>query len=155
MRRGCERKCEYCCVKQLFSSKIMFHFGSLWNTFPFSFIRNDYSNISFLFWVFFLPFQFKYIYTRTAAQRTLRQQPTFFPKNSLEFEFVKCEFCENWDFENVNFAKNEILWKKKIVCNLKMSILWTLRFSKCDFWKICGFLPRCALSQRERSEFAV
>ena len=59
--------------------------------------------------------------------------------------FGKCEFCEKWDFENVNFVKNEIS---------KMWISWKIRFSKCEFrekwgfqnvnfWKNWGFLPQC------------
>ena len=33
--------------------------------------------------------------------------------------FEKCEFCENWDFENVNFVKNEPLEMRIFapVCN--------------------------------------
>ena len=42
----------------------------------------------------------------------------------------KCELCEKWDFENVNFVKNEIL---------KMWILWKIRFWKCEFWEKWDF----------------
>ena len=39
--------------------------------------------------------------------------------------FEKCEFCENWDFRNVNFVtKNDIS---------EMWILWKLRFQKGEF----------------------
>ena len=59
--------------------------------------------------------------------------------------FLECEFCENWDFRNVNFInfmKNEVS---------HMWILWKLRFQKCEFcekieisefwilWKFQGF----------------
>ena len=56
--------------------------------------------------------------------------PNFLSKNT---PFQKCEFCEKWDFENVNFVKIKIL---------KLWILWKLRFSKCDFWTKCGFSPQ-------------
>ena len=36
----------------------------------------------------------------------------------------KCEFCEKWDLENVNYVKNE---------NLKLWILSKMRFWKCEF----------------------
>ena len=36
----------------------------------------------------------------------------------------KCEFYENWDFEDVNFVKNEIL---------KMWILWKIGLWNCEF----------------------
>ena len=42
----------------------------------------------------------------------------------------KCEFCEKWDFENVNFVKSEIF---------TMWTLWKVRFSQCDFLKKWGF----------------
>ena len=38
--------------------------------------------------------------------------------------FQTCEFCENWDFQNVNFVKIEIS---------KMWILWKLGVLKYDF----------------------
>ena len=44
--------------------------------------------------------------------------------------FQKCEFCQNWDFRNVNFSKNEIL---------EMWILWKMRFQKCEFCKNWDF----------------
>ena len=44
--------------------------------------------------------------------------------------FEKCEFCEKWDFENVNFVRNEIL---------KMCIWWEMRFSKCEFCEKLDF----------------
>ena len=37
---------------------------------------------------------------------------------------VKCEFCEKWDFENVNFVKNE---------TFKMWIFSKMRSWKCEF----------------------
>ena len=33
----------------------------------------------------------------------------FLSRNSLDLMFQKCEFCEKWDYRNVNFVKNEIL----------------------------------------------
>ena len=44
----------------------------------------------------------------------------------------KCEFCEKWHFENVNFVKNE---------TLKMWISSKLRFSKCDFLHRLRYVP--------------
>ena len=32
----------------------------------------------------------------------------FYPEITKNLMFEKCEFCEKWDFENVNFVKNEI-----------------------------------------------
>ena len=59
--------------------------------------------------------------------------------------FGKCEFCERWDFESVNFVKNE---------TMKMWIFWKMRHWKCEFcekWDIenvnfvknWGCLPQC------------
>ena len=45
--------------------------------------------------------------------------------------FEKCEFCEKWDFENVNFVKNEIL---------KMWILGKLWFWNCEFCEKWDFV---------------
>ena len=57
----------------------------------------------------------------------------------------KCEFCEKWGFENMNFVKNEIseMWilSKRGIENvnfvkneiLKMWILSKMIFSKCEF----------------------
>ena len=42
----------------------------------------------------------------------------------------KCEFCQKWDFEIVNFVKNVIL---------KMWILRKMRFWKCEFCKKWDF----------------
>ena len=41
--------------------------------------------------------------------------------------FLECEFCEKWDFENVNFANNEFL-KMWI-----LRIMWKMIFWKCEF----------------------
>ena len=49
--------------------------------------------------------------------------------------FWNCEFCEKWDFQNVNLVKNE---------NLKMWILWKMMFSKGEFSdKLRIFAPVC------------
>ena len=40
---------------------------------------------------------------------TLGQKPTFNPEITKNLMFEKCELCEKWDFENVNFEKSEIL----------------------------------------------
>ena len=52
------------------------------------------------------------------------QKPTFYPEIPLILIVLKCEFCEIWDFRNVNFVKIGIseLW-----------ILWKLRFQKGEF----------------------
>ena len=39
----------------------------------------------------------------------LKQKSTFYPEITKNLMFEKCEFCEKWGFENVNFVKNEIL----------------------------------------------
>ena len=44
--------------------------------------------------------------------------------------FRKCEFCEKWALESVNFVKK---W------DLKMWILWKMRFWKCDFCEKWNF----------------
>ena len=36
---------------------------------------------------------------------TLGQKRTFYPEISLIFKVQEYEFCENWDFRNVNFVK--------------------------------------------------
>ena len=41
--------------------------------------------------------------------------------------FEKCEFCEKWDFENVNFVKNE---------TLKMCKMTLLKCEFCEKWDI-------------------
>ena len=49
----------------------------------------------------------------------------------------KCEFCEKWDFENVNFV---------IIKISKMWILWKMRFWQCEFLdKLRIFAPVCLL----------
>ena len=40
---------------------------------------------------------------------TLGQKPTFYPEIPLILVVQNCEFCENWDFKNVNFVKIGIL----------------------------------------------
>ena len=44
--------------------------------------------------------------------------------------FEKCEFCQKWGFENVNFDKNEVL---------KMWILSKMTLWKCEFCEKWGF----------------
>ena len=69
------------------------------------------------------------------------------PRNNQEFDvwkmwilwqmiLWKCEFCEKWYFEIVNFVKNEIL---------KLWILRKWYFQNVNFWINCEFLPHCAL----------
>ena len=55
---------------------------------------------------------------------TVGQKATFYPEITKNLMFEKCEFCEKWDFENMNFVKIEIseLW-----------ILWKMRLQKCEF----------------------
>ena len=60
----------------------------------------------------------------TVVKHTLGQKTTFYPEITKNLMFEKCEFCEKWEFEIVNFVKNEVL---------KMWILWKMRFWKCDF----------------------
>ena len=70
--------------------------------------------------------RFTYIIKHVAKglENTLGQNPTFYPKIPWNLMFEKCEFCKKWDFENVNFVKNE---------TLKLRILGKVRFSKCEF----------------------
>ena len=61
--------------------------------------------------------------------------------------FLKCEFCEKWDFRNVNFVKIEIselwiLWKM-IFQNGEFCKNWD--FQCLNFWIKCGLLPQCGL----------
>ena len=78
-----------------------------------------------------------------------------FIQKILGISFEKCECCEKWDFENVNFVNNE---------SLKLWISWKIRFWKCEFcekwcfqnvnfWINCGFLLLCVmtLTQWEKS----
>ena len=59
----------------------------------------------------------------------------FLSRNYQEFDVWKCEFCEKWDFEIVNFVKNE---------TSKLWILSKMRFSKCDFLdKMWIYAPVC------------
>ena len=61
--------------------------------------------------------------------KTLGQNP-FYLEIPLILMFQKCEFCEKWDFENVNFVENDIL---------KMWILWKMRHWKselCEKWDL-------------------
>ena len=51
----------------------------------------------------------------------------FLSKNLM---FQKCEFCEKWDFENVNFDKNVIL---------KLWIKWKMRLGNCEFYEKSDF----------------
>ena len=70
--------------------------------------------------------------------------------------FWKCEFCEKWDFENVNFVENEIL-KMWILRKIR---LWNCEFcEKWDFQNVnfsinWGFLPHCGIgnSNTKRGE---
>ena len=65
--------------------------------------------------------------------------------------FWKCEFCEKWDFEIVNFVKNEILklWmlSKMRLWNCEFCEIWDfeiVNFVKNKiFWTNWGFLPQC------------
>ena len=58
------------------------------------------------------------------------KKTTFYTEITNNFMFEKCEFCEKWDFQNMNFVKNR---------TLKMWILWKIRFSKCEFCEILDF----------------
>ena len=66
----------------------------------------------------------------------------FLSRNYLEFSVEKkCEFCEKWCSENVNFVKNVTFEIVNFVTNeiLKLWILWKMRFSKCEFCQKCDF----------------
>ena len=56
------------------------------------------------------------------AESTLGQKPTFYPEITQNLMFEKCEFCEKWDFENLNFVKDDVL---------KMWIFWNMIFWRC------------------------
>ena len=66
---------------------------------------------------------------------TLGQKPTFYP------EITNSLMLEKWDFENVNLVKNETLKNVNFVKNegLKMWILWTMWFWKCEFCQKLDF----------------
>ena len=59
----------------------------------------------------------------------------------------KCEFCQKWDFENVNFVKNETLklWilSKMRLCKCEFCQKW--EFQNVNFWTNWGFLPQCVV----------
>ena len=61
---------------------------------------------------------------------TLGQKPNVYPEIPLILIFHKGEFCEKWDFRNVNFVKIEIL---------EMWILSKLWFQKGEFCENCDF----------------
>ena len=48
----------------------------------------------------------KWMHFRDAS--TLGQKSPFYPEITKNLMFEKCEFCEKWGFENVNFAEIEI-----------------------------------------------
>ena len=68
---------------------------------------------------------------------TLGQISTFYPEITKNLMFEKCEFYEKWDFEIVNFVKNDTL-KKCEFCKNKTLKLW---IQNVNFWINCGFLP--------------
>ena len=83
----------------------------------------------------------KVIFQQDSIAQHTGAKTHFLSRNSLDFDnskvwilwklwFRKCEFCEKWDFINVNFVKIEIL---------EMRILWKLRFQKCEFCEKWGF----------------
>ena len=51
----------------------------------------------------------KSIFSKKFMRFIQGQKTTFDPEISKNLMLEKCEFCEKWDFENVNFVKNEIL----------------------------------------------
>ena len=70
------------------------------------------------------PFEFV---SYASYDHTLGQKHAFYPKIPKNLILEKCEFCEKWDFENVNFVKNQIF---------KMWILSKWNISKCDFFNV-------------------
>ena len=84
-----------------------------------------------LFWI--------YLHTRVKTKLLSR--------NYQEFYVWKCEFCEKWDFENVNFVKNE---------SLKMWILSKMIISKCEFFdklRIFALVWHCRIWRKIRPIF--
>ena len=91
------------------------------------------------------------------SQKHTGAKPNFLSRNNQEFDVWKmwilwkkrlwnCEFCEQWDFQNVNFLKN---------VTLKMWILSILRFWKCEFCEKWDF-ERCEFCEKwdfEKCEF--
>ena len=59
-----------------------------------------------------------------------KPKPTFYPEITKNLLFEKCEFCEKWDFEIVNFVRNG---------TLKLWILRKTRLWKCEFCEIRDF----------------
>ena len=80
----------------------------------------------------FLPFDLfpLTLFCVTPFFSTLGQKETFYPEMIKNFMFEKCEFCDKWDFGNVNFATNEIL---------KLWISWKVKFWKLEFCEKCDF----------------
>ena len=75
---------------------------------------------------------------RSVSQYEVLQKPTFYPEITKNLMFEKCEFCEKWVFENVNFVNFVKKWDFEIVNFvkieiLKLWILWKLRFWNCGF----------------------
>ena len=66
----------------------------------------------------------------------------------------QCEFCEKWDFEYVNFFEKWDFEKVNFVENenLKLWILWKMRFSNGDFCQKMGFW-KCELGEKWKCEF--
>ena len=122
----------------------MFHFGSLWNAFPFSFLRNDYSNI---FWHYFYNWISKSCRTKSRwhkippakshippnpissksyiphnpggsqlciPQNACHRPKIHFPQNPGGY-FVQRDFFALWDFVQLNFASAGIL-RTGILC---------------------------------------
>ena len=55
---------------------------------------------------------------------TLGANPSFYPEIPWKLMFEKCEFCQIWDSQKVNFVKNE---------TLIMWILSKMKLKKCIF----------------------
>ena len=65
---------------------------------------------------------------RYNIQDHTESKTNLFSRNYKEFDVWKCEFCEKWVIEIVNFVKNEIL-KMGIFCKMR---LWDCEF--CENW---------------------
>ena len=74
--------------------------------------------------------------------QTDHKKTSFYPEITKNLMLEKCEFCENWDFKNVNFEKNKI---SKMWILLKMR-LKNVNSSMWIFGQNMAFCPSVLLN---------
>ena len=60
-----------------------------------------------MLYLFYHTLYYNYILRPKSTFCTLGEKPTFYPEITKNLMLEKCDFCEKWDFEIVNFVKNE------------------------------------------------